>query len=283
MGPRKYSLQEITEKYGITNRTFYRYIATFRKVGIIVEQKDGLYQIKRIEARLKELSELLHFSEEEAIILNNAIFAIDDNNQLKANLRKKLFSIYDFDRIPETIVHPEQAKSIQSIIHAIKNRKQIILKKYQSANSQIISDRLVEAFDISSNYQMIWAYDQQSKQNKQFKISRIKKVELLNTNWEQQIWHKKLPLDVFRISGTKAEECVLKMSLRAGNLLTEEYPLAQKMLKQLENNTFLFQAPIYSYYGVGRFCMGLLSDIEVIEPKGLKIYIEEKLKEFLKK
>ncbi len=119
LGIRKYSRNEITEKFNISERTFHRYIATFRDSGLIVEQEQGLYQIRRVEPQLKELSELLHFSEEEAIILNKAIMAIDDNNLLKANLRKKLYAIYDFDRIAKTITHSAQAANIQAIIKAL--------------------------------------------------------------------------------------------------------------------------------------------------------------------
>ena len=119
LGIRKYSRNEITEKFNISERTFHRYIATFRDSGLIVEQEQGLYQIRRVEPQLKELSELLHFSEEEAIILNKAIMAIDDNNLLKANLRKKLYAIYDFDRIAKTITQPAQAANIQAIIKAL--------------------------------------------------------------------------------------------------------------------------------------------------------------------
>ncbi len=186
LGKRKYSCNEIIDKFEISERTFHRYISTFRDSGLIVEQEQGLYQILRIEPQLKELSELLHFSEEEAIILNKAILAIDDNNLLKTNLRKKLYAIYNFDRVAETITHPAQASNIQDVINAIKSKKQIVLVDYQSAHGKKISNRLVEAFDFTTNYQMIWAYDTENKQNKQFKVSRIKKIELLPDEWKYQ-------------------------------------------------------------------------------------------------
>jgi len=283
LGNRKYSVSEIIEKFEISKRTFHRYIATFRYSGLIVEQHNGLYQIKQIEPQLKELSELLYFSEEEAIILNKAIMAIDDNNLLKTNLRKKLYSIYDFDRVAETIIHPEHAANIQDIISSIKNQKQILLLKYRSAHGEITSTRSVEAFDFTANYQMVWAYDIEGKENKQFKVSRISKVKIKQEGWQHQQYHKKLPVDAFRISGNKSERCILKLNLRAGNLLIEEYPLAEKSINKTDNNKYVFDGQIYGYEGVGRFCMGLIDDIEIITPKGLTEYIFTKMNKYLNK
>ncbi len=283
MGKRRYSLSEITEKFNISERTFYRYISTFKKSGLIVEQRNGLYEIRQIEAQFKKLSDLLHFSQEEAVILNNAISAIDDNNLLKSNLRKKLYSIYDFDRVANTIIHSAQAANIQNITTAIKEKKQVVLVGYKSAHGKKTSNRVVEVFDITPNYQMIWAYDIVKKENKQFKVSRIKHVEIMQEGWKCTKQHHKSPVDVFRMSGKTAEECVLKLNLRSGNLLIEEYPLAGKLLTKASKNTQIFTGQIYGYEGVGRFCMGLIDDVEIIKPDGLKSYISKKMKKYLNK
>lgn len=283
LGPRNYTRKELQEKFEFSKSSFHRYIRLFRENGIIVEQNEGLYHIAKIDPELKSLSELLHFSEEEAQILNNAILAIDDNNQLKTNLIKKLYSIYDFDRIPETISRPAQAKNIQSIIKAIKGNKQIRLINYQSAHSQHTENRLVEAFDFTFNYQMIWAYEPKSKLNKQFKVSRIKEVEILDQEWKHQELHRQQANDDFRMTGPKPENCVLKMSLRAGNLMIEEYPKSEKHLKLLDNDSYEYLSEIRDYHGVGRFCLGLLNEIEIIEPIGLQEYIKHCIQKYDKK
>jgi len=280
LGPRKYTRKELEDRFEISKSTFHRYIRLLRNNGILVDQYDGFYQILKIEPELKSLSELLHFSEEEAQILNNAILAIDDNNQLKTNLIKKLYSIYDFDRIPETISRPAQAKNIQSIVKAIKEQKQIQLINYQSAHSQHSENRWVEAFDFTFNYQMIWAYEPKSQQNKQFKVSRIKEVKILDKVWQYQKQHFQQANDDFRMTGSKAEKCKLKMSLRAGNLMIEEYPKSEKSLQLLENDTYEYHGEIRDYQGIGRFCLSLLNEIEIIEPAGLKQYIDQCVKKY---
>lgn len=284
LGPRKYTREEIQEHFEISKSSFHRYIKSLRTCGILVEQREGYYHILTIEPEFKEISELLHFSEEEAIILNHAISSIDDNHLMKTNLRKKLYSLYDFDRIPQKIItHPTHAHHIQTLIQSIKQKKQITLLQYQSAHGQMSEDRLVEAFSFTINYQMIWAYDLKTKECRQFKVSRIKAIKTEEANWKNESLHLIKPNDAFRMSGEKAEDCELKLSLRAGNLLMEEYPLATAHITKQDDGSFIFHDKIYSYLGVGRFCMGLANEIEIIKPLGLKTYIQDYLRKYLEK
>lgn len=284
LGPRKYTREEIQERFDISKSSFHRYIKSFRACGIWVAQNNGLYHIIKIEPEFKEISELLHFSEEEAIILNHAISSIDDNNLMKTNLRKKLYSLYDFDRIPQKIItHPTHAHHIQTLIQSIKQKNQITLLQYQSAHGQRSEDRLVEAFSFTINYQMIWAFDLKTKECRQFKVSRMRSIRIEESDWRYEEQHQAKPNDAFRMSGEKAEYCELKLSLRARNLLMEEYPLAIKHITKQEDGSFIFRDKIYSYLGVGRFCMGLAKEIEIIKPLGLKTYIQNCLQKYLEK
>mgnify|MGYP000624383877 CR=1 FL=1 len=44
---------------------------------------------------------------------------------------------------------------------------------------------------------------------------------------------------------------------------------------------FIFEAPVCSFEGVGRFVLGLCHEIEIIEPEGLKTFLQERVKKFL--
>ena len=70
----------------------------------------------------------------------------------------------------------------------------------------------------------------------------------------------------------------LKLGLRAASLLTEEFPLASKYLNKLSDNEWIFESEVCSYEGVGRFVMGLLDDIEIIETPELQKHISSHLK-----
>jgi predicted DNA-binding transcriptional regulator YafY len=278
----RYKIEEIAERFDISVRTAYRYINTFRDAGFIIpNSRSGYYSIDKHSPYFREISELLHFSREEAIILQKAIHSIDNENLLKQNLINKLYALYDFDRVADTIVKKEYSANIHQLISAIKYKNQVILKEYLSANSNEARDRLVEPFDFTTNYVATWAYDINSKCCKTFKNTRIKSVRILPQPWKNETKHKKLPIDVFRISSNRQIKVILKLSIRACELLREEYPLAEEYIQQLNEKEYLFSAPVCSLDGVGRFVMGLYNEIEVIKPEEFKKFLKIRAKKIL--
>jgi hypothetical protein len=104
---------------------------------------------------------------------------------------------------------------------------------YSSANSHEMTDRLVEPFAFTTNYIQIWAYESATKENKLFKVTRIGEVEVLNESWANQAKHQVGFIDCFRISSHDLYPVKLKLGMRAAQLLTEEYPLAEKDLTKI--------------------------------------------------
>jgi hypothetical protein len=70
----------------------------------------------------------------------------------------------------------------------------------------------------------------------------------------------------------------LELSLRAKNLLIEEFPTAEGCMKE-DNGKWFYEGTIGMLEGVGRFCIGLGGDVKVLEGDKLKEYI----KDFVKK
>lgn len=278
----RYTLQEIATRLNISERSAFRYIADLKDVGFIIPPpQNGRYYIDKSTPYFKEISELLHFSKEEAVILQNAIHSISDENLLKRNLVKKLYAIYNFERVPDTIVKPEHSANIHELIKAIKYKNKVILRGYLSANSKQQRDRIVEPFDFTTNYIATWAYDIEDGCCKTFKNTRISSVQILSEPWKNTDKHKAIPMDVFRISSTEKTDIKLILSVRAAELLREEYPLAEDYITQFDNEHFEFEAPVSNFDGVGRFIMGLCDEIEIIYPETLKQFIKNKAKNIL--
>jgi predicted DNA-binding transcriptional regulator YafY len=278
----KRRLSETSQRFNISERTVLRYIRTFRDVGFIIPRPvDGLYSIDKNSPYFREIDELLHFSREEAHILQKAIHSINDENLLKQNLIRKLYSLYDFDRVAHTIVKKEHSENIHQLINAIKGKNKVVLKGYFSANSNEIKDRLVEPFGFTTNYVATWAFDTEDQTCKTFRNTRISSVQVLNDRWESEAQHKMLPVDIFRISGMEQTRVSLKMTIRACELLKEEYPLSEEYITQTGECEFVLNAPVNSFDGVGRFVMGLSDEIEIIKPAALKKYLQKKATRFL--
>ena len=273
-----HSIKEISERLNISERTAYRYIETFKNTGLIVERNEnGYWKLEKTNTYNKELNDLLHFSEEESYILQKAIHSIDDNNVLKSNLISKLYSLYNSQRVIGTIIKKEKSQIIANLLHAANEKKQVTIHGYQSANSNSISNRLVEPIKFTTNFVSIWCYEPETNATKLFKTSRIKEVEILDDVWRFEQNHKPGYIDCFRISTDKKINVKIELSLRAKSLLVEEYPLSEPDISELSGERYLFEGFVCNYTGISRFVLGLSDDIIVLEPQELKDYLNEKI------
>ncbi|MCF8458172.1 MAG: WYL domain-containing protein [Bacteroidales bacterium] len=274
----RYSLNDLSIKLEISERSIRRYIETFENVGFGIEKHNGFYWIEKLKEPFKQLGDLLYFTEEEAWIVSKAIHSIEENNLLKKNLVDKLYSLYNFGKVAETIVKREQSETVHTLAKAISTKKQVVLRAYRSSNSAIVRDRLVEPFQFNTNFVSFWAFDLESRTNKLFKTVRIESVDLMEKDFCFEEEHKAMPIDVFRISSAEKIEVKLKLNMRSYNLLIEEYPLSEKYIVTTSVNSYHFEGWVCNFEGVGRFVMGLCQDVEILAPQALKDYVIEKSK-----
>ena len=279
----EYSVDDIAERLDMSRRTIYRYIDTFRDAGFVIKKRGGCIRLDKESPHFKDISQLIHFTEEEAVILRRAIESIDDTNLLKQNLKRKLYSVYDSGTLADTIVKGRNAGNVHSLIEAIEQKKQVVLHSYQSSNS--IRDRRVEPFAFTTNYVNVWCYDTESNSCKIFKTARIGSVEVTTNEWQYTAEHKEGFMDIFRmIAQPNAPLIHIKISLGrlAHNLLLEEYPLSEKHISQIDNSHWMLETDVANLQGIGRFVIGLLDDIEIIESTELKEYITSYINKYLK-
>ncbi len=274
-----YTIEDLSAKLGMSPRTVYRYIDTFKEAGFVVSKKGDCFRLDRKSRYFKDISQLVHFTEEEAYILNSAIESIHPTNAIKQNLKAKLASVYDFKMLAECVVKGENARNVNSLIEAIEEKRQVVLHNYTSAHSRKISDRLVEPISFTTNYIQVWAYEVSSGQNKLFKLSRIGSVEVLPDEWKHESGHMEGLMDIFRINSFVQIPVKLKLGLRAASLLVEEYPMGEKHLSPIPDDSthYILETWVCGYEGVGRFVLGLLDDIEILEGDGLKEFLKERM------
>ncbi|MGC6415065.1 MAG: HTH domain-containing protein [Bacteroidia bacterium] len=63
------TIQELSDRFDISQRTVYRYFDTFKQVGFVIENNSGYFRIDKENSTAQDISQLLHFTEEEAFIL----------------------------------------------------------------------------------------------------------------------------------------------------------------------------------------------------------------------
>lgn len=278
-----YTVDDLSDRLDMSVRTVYRYIDTFREAGFVIKKNGEHIHIDQSSPYFKDISQLVHFTEEEAYILKSAIENIDENNLLKQNLKKKLYTVYDYKILAETIVKGKNAENINRLVESIETQKQVVLKDYSSAHGSDIRDRRVEPFAFTTNYVQVWCYDTEDDTNKLFKTSRIGEVVLQTDNWANKKQHQVGLIDVFRMNSDKKLYIKLKLGLRAANLLMEEYPLAAQYISKVSNTEWLFATEVCCYEGVGRFVLGLWDDVEIVESPDFEKFIKENLKKMYEK
>lgn len=279
-GNRNYTIDELAEKLGTSYRSIYRYIDTFKDCGFVVNKvRSNVYKLGKLPKSYVELKNLIYFSEEEAYVVNGLINSLDATNMLKANLKKKLSAVYDSTSIVKYVQKSEVAEHIELLGEAIRSKKKVILKAYESAHSQEVADRFIEPFELTTNCIDVWGFDLEKQENRVFKISRIGKVCLLQDSWSNEESHQTSKTDCFRISSFEQSPVKLELSLMAKSLLVEEYPLAEMDLRH-EDDKWILETMVSGMEGVGRFVLGLLNEIKIIDSPALEDYIHYYIKNY---
>jgi predicted DNA-binding transcriptional regulator YafY len=270
-----YTVNDLAERIGTTYRSVYRYIDTFKDAGFVVQNLGGgVYKLGKESRHFKDISQLVHFTDEEAHIVNQLIEALDDTNMLKQNLRRKLTSIYDCTSMAQSIVRGRNAQNVNALLEAMTQRRQVVLRDYASSNTGVVRDRVVEPFGFTTNYVQVWCYEVDSGLNKIFKTSRIGSVDILDDTWQHAESHQEGYIDIFRMTGFEQHRVCIRLGMMAHNLLLEEYPLAERDIKPIDETHWMLDTHVCNYIGVGRFVMGLLDDTEIVDSPELEAYID---------
>ena len=276
-GKKTFTVGVLAEKMATSYRSIYRYIDTFRSAGFVVEKIQGsTYRIVKMPSSFKNFDKLVYFTEEEAAVINSLIENLEETNSFKTTLRKKLSAIYDrTDILNATPKHPTAIK-LFALNDAMHKKKRVVLKSYESAHSGTVLDRTVEPYRYTEGCMAIWAYDVENKDCRIFKVSRIGKVQITDIDWQNESEHRDGFVDAFRMAGTERYHVRLELSLRAKNLLAEEFPLAVKDIR-MENDKWIYEGDVTHMAGIGRFVIGLIRDIRILESDELRSYISEYL------
>ena len=270
-----YTIRELMDRLAISRRSIFRYLDTLRIAGFAVAKKGtNIHKLLSMPKEGINLSTLIHFSEEEAYLLHNLIGALTSDCQVAINLENKLAALFDATSVTEIIGNKITGENIMRLRQAIDEKKQVTLIRYESGNTMSISDRLVEPIKFSSNYRDVYAYEVSTGITKVFKISRISLVDVSLTDWQHEDKHEKIETDCFRMAGKEDIPITLKMTLKAKNLLIEEYPLASKYISY-DGKDWWFRGNVKDLAGVGRFVIGLADQIELIESVELHRFIIE--------
>jgi proteasome accessory factor C len=250
-------------------RTLYRYFELLQEIGFKIEKDDN----KRYFINTNNILEVTTFTEEETNYLAATLMTHGSNPSISKAILKKVAVRSDVLLAAELMGNAHITKIIEDINEAIMTKYQVVLKKYQSINSQTISDRLVEPISIDANYRTITAFEVGTKTNKTFVVERIKEVATTNTKFKHENKHLVVEKDVFGFSlrpDLNVFPIHIELSLKAKILLTEEYPETATYIKKKTNKEkYIFEYAANDPRPIQRFINGLPKEIKLLENHNL--------------
>lgn len=279
--PAGYTAKELAEKVGSSWRTVYRDIQLLGEVGFLTEEIErGRFVIRGADREVRKFEKNLQFTPVEAGILSQAVSSISDNNPIKKTVLEKLLSFSGMEDVMKTLVKVDISRNYETIARAMREKRQVVLVNYASSHSGSIRNRNVEPFQFSKDGMFLKAFEPDSLSSKTFKMERIEEVIVTNDGWKHESRHEKeTETDIFGFTGESEISIRLGLSLRAANLMKEEHPGSHAFITRESAKRYLFEGPVRSFTGVGRFCLGLLDEVEVLSPPKLKDFLEKKVKE----
>jgi predicted DNA-binding transcriptional regulator YafY len=272
--PFVYTKRALAELYGTTVQSIEDDFAVMKNAGFVLDHDDE-YRYKLVENQPnKQLKHLLHFSEEEQLMLEEAIDTIGEQYDNKAQeLKKKLNALYDFGRLGHSYLRKPYLSKLDLLEEAAREEKQVYLRSYRSSNSNLVKDRLVEAFYFNAADDLIQAFDLEQKALRHFRISRVGKIEVLDQSWQFKTEHRLLKIDPFRVVNDDQELVHIQLKVGAYNELVERFPLTKNSIEYLEKeDIYEFKAMVNAnFYGLMNFILGNFHQmVEVLAPEGLK-------------
>ena len=256
-----------------TDRTVYRYLDLVKELGFDLQRDSH----NRFYIVSEENKESIDFTNEEASLLRELLLSSGTKSILKDALLRKIYLKSEIVILGNHLLNAHLGKIVSDLSKAITEHKQVVLKKYQSANSNTITDRLVEPISFTDNYTSLCAFEVETAKNKYFNIERITEVEVLQKQNEFEDQHQLDTPDAFGFTALNGLpfEIDIRLNLRAFVLLKQEYPMVVSFVKQEpKTNNYRLKMSINNPKPVIRFVLGLLDDVEIIGSVAFKDYLK---------
>lgn len=248
------TISHLAQLLETTERTVYRYLDLIRECGFDL-QRDEFNRFFIVDER----SNGVRFSDEEANLLNQLILTFAKEHKLKDSILTKIYLGSEIPIVASHLVNAKNSKVIEKLALAISNNEQVYLKKYQSINSETITDRLVEPFGFTENYTTVMAYEIASQKNKTFHIDRIGYVDFTGKSFQHSEQFEKQIPDVFGFSFSgETFPIQLELDLKQVLLLKEQYPLTAPFIHyNTKKNCYELKAQVNDLKPIERFMRGL--------------------------
>lgn len=261
----------LAKQLKVSEKTIRRYFEVLTEIGysIEIDEKDRYYLAEPLAHQVVQ-----HYEPLEIEILRQLLFSLPDSQPLKQVLLHKVVSQSNLIPLAEALSNVALTRLASQINQAILHKKQVILKGYTNSEG-LVKDLLIEPLELTNALQ-IMAYDPERQKLITPSLDRVSEVHI--TDISQTYTGDAETQDIFGYSDRPAEIVHLELSFLAYNLMLREFIQAKPYLYQDTEGVYHFKGYVHSYIGLGRFCLGLIGNIKVLENEGFRQFLNEKIK-----
>lgn len=214
---------------------------------------------------------------EELLHLQDVLQRASSKHPLTTSILNKFNVNLSLIPLADSLPHLHADRMIQLIRSGLRQGKCLLLHKYPSFTSGTVKNRIIEPLELTEDYRYLIGWEPSIDRQGQFKISRIQDIDVL----EQAVQSGRIasPMDIFGLTGEEWYSVKLELSPFAHHLMVEEFPLSARYINS-RRKPAVFDGHVRNWKGIGRFVLGLISEVKVIEPQEFKDYLNEKIREF---
>ena len=283
--PYRYTKRELVEKYcdSPISKCLDEDFRILRALDLLTyEVRRGRYVYAIVpSAEFAELQQLQALSDTELAEIRHHLRALPERR--RRSLMQKLESVLNFQKLGLEALRKPNLEKLDLLTAGQRHQRAVLLKNYQSSNSNTVRDRLVEPFHIDSELDTLQAFQidpeqsERNQRNRHFRLSRIERVELTERPWQFADRHRVERTDVFRIVNDSQEFIHLTLTTRARNELLEKFPSARSEIRlNSDGKTYDFQTMANAdFYGLLPFVLGNYDQVEVLEPEKLRVAVRQ--------
>lgn len=268
------TVEQLCERTELSRRSIYRYLDFFKIAGFDLVKNNGVFSIELSSPFISRISDKVRFTGNELEVLHRLLEQADSKNVAVEGLKQKLRNVYGMDFFSDVKIDRLMAKNVETLYEAIRLKRKVVMHDYYSPHSNSVNDRLVEPFKFVHHGSEVRCFDIKDKTCKTFKVARIRRnVDMLSEKWEFANRHITFYTDIFGFSGEKQYRVKLRLGRLSARILMEEYGIEEHRMVILDDSHWLFSTYVCSYQGVGRFVMGLIKDIDIIDSPDFVDYL----------
>ena len=166
---------------------------------------------------------------------------------------------------------------IEELQKAIKEKRHVLLLRNKSTSTPDVRDREVEPEVLTEDLTRLSAMGADSGEPRTYNFDRMQGVKMLTTDCRHPPSDRRP--DIFGIAATDWQPVELLLTERTCQLLVREYPaVLPYCLPAGEELAWphRFRGQVRGLEGIGRFVMGLSTEVRVVGPKVFRTFVQEK-------